>query len=150
MGTHHDGTAREKRALSAFINLVRAAESLMARQGRRVATHDLTLTQFGVLEALHHLGPMCQKELSHKLLRSGGNITMVVDNLERDGLVRRTRGRQDRRFITVRLTPRGSRRIREILPGQLGAIVNDMSKLKPSELNLLRALCRRLGRFEEE
>ena len=42
----------------------------------------MTVSQFGVLEALHHLGPLRQGEISAKLLRSGGNITLVVDNLE--------------------------------------------------------------------
>ena len=45
----------------------------------------LTESQIGVLEALAHLGPLTQGELCRKILRSGSNVTTVVDNLERDG-----------------------------------------------------------------
>lgn len=150
LGTHYEGLPREKRALSAFINLVRAAESLIARQSRRTTSRGLTISQFGVLETLHHLGPLCQKELSKKLLRSGGNITMVVDNLERNGLVRRVRGRSDRRFVTVHLSAKGSRIIQDVLPDQIRGIVDDMSVLNASDLNNLRTMCRKLGRNTKE
>ena len=104
MGTRHRGPADEVRALDLFIKLMRAAESVATRVHRAVAEADLTVSQFGVLEAVFHLGPMCQKELGTKLLKSGGNITMVVDNLERRGLVRRTRNPENRKYVTVSLT----------------------------------------------
>ena len=55
----------------------------------KVAEYDLTAPQFGVLEALYHLGPLCQKDLAAKILKSSGNMTMVIDNLEKRDLVRR-------------------------------------------------------------
>ena len=59
--------------------------SLTADLTRQIGSADLTMGQFGVLEALLHLGPMCQQELGAKLLRSGSNITIVIDNLEKRG-----------------------------------------------------------------
>lgn len=146
MPTHHRGTRREVAALNAYIPLLRAAESLSALAALRIAAHGLTLSQFGALETLLHLGPLCQRELGEKLLKSGGNITMVVDNLEKRGWVRRERQKVDRRMITVRLTPQGRRLISKIFPGHVAEIVREMQQLTASEQQELRRLCRKLGR----
>ena len=77
----------------------------------------MSTSQFGVLELLHHLGPMCQSELAAKILKSTGNLTMVVDHLEERGLVERRRDTGDRRFITVHLTEAGEALIGGIFVG---------------------------------
>lgn len=150
MGSHYCGTDAEVSALSAFINLMRAADSLAAASARRAAAEGLTHSQFGVLEALYHLGPLPQKTLGCKLLKTSGNITMVVNNLERAGLVERHRGDSDRRFVTVALTGRGREVIEHALPRQVDGIVEDFSALDDDEREQLRRLCRRLGRKHEE
>src|SRR5581483_7675273 len=100
MPTRYRGSDDEVRALNSYVKLIRAAESVTARLAPQVEAVGLTWSQFGALQALFHLGPMCQRELARKLLKSGGNITLVVDNLEKRGLARRERERQDRRFVT--------------------------------------------------
>ncbi|MBI2263578.1 MAG: MarR family transcriptional regulator [Armatimonadetes bacterium] len=145
MGTHYRGPPEEVRALDVYIKLVRAAESLVAKVSRHVETFGLTVSQFGVLEALHHLGALCQNALGRKLLRTGGNITLVVDNLEKAGLVARERQKTDRRFITVNLTPRGRDLIAEVFPGVVEIIVKEMAPLSPAEQERLGLLCRKLG-----
>jgi MarR family 2-MHQ and catechol resistance regulon transcriptional repressor len=146
MGTHYQGKPAEVRALDTFIKLMRASDSISSRLNRRLGTLDLTESQFGVLEALHHLGPMCQKALADKLLRTGGNLTLVVDNLEKRGLVRRERDAADRRFVTVHLTPAGRKLIEGILPGHVRAIVDEFGALGAGEQEELGKLCRKLGR----
>jgi MarR family 2-MHQ and catechol resistance regulon transcriptional repressor len=146
MGSHYRGTREEVNALSTFINLMRAADSLAAASARRAAAEGLTHSQFGVLEALFHLGPLPQKTLGRKLLKTGGNITMVVHNLERDGLIERHRDESDRRFVTVELTRHGREVIERALPRQVAGIVEDFSVLDEDEREELRRLCRRLGR----
>ena len=100
MRQRYRGTSKEMKALSAYVKLMRAAESITARAHRHLSSFGLTISQFGVLEALFHLGPLSQKDIGQKILRSSGNITMVIDNLEKRGLVRRERDRQDRRQQT--------------------------------------------------
>lgn len=145
MPTHYQGTEEEKLALDAFIKFTRAGSSLEARLVASGLLGDLTLTQFGVLETLYHLGPLCQGELSHKLLKSTGNTTLVLDNLEKHGLVRRVRSEEDRRMIRIELTELGKARIEEVLPGQIAEIVEQMSVLSPQELAELGRLCKKLG-----
>ena len=134
--------------MSAFINFIRAADSVSARLDARIEMGGLTHGQFAVMEALLHLGPLNQCELARKLLRSGGNLTVVIDNLEKSGLVRRQRQKSDRRMVVVQLTPSGRRRIAGIFPSHVKAIVDEMSRLSPDEQQTLRALCRKLGRGE--
>jgi len=149
MPTHYQGTPEEMRALDTFIKLTRATETLLARLAQRGTMGDLTVSQFGVLEALYHLGPMCQTALGSKLLKSSGNITMVIDNLEKRGLVRRVRDSEDRRFIKVVLTQAGKELIARLFPQHLAAIKEELSVLSPEEQETLGLLCRKLGKPEE-
>lgn len=148
MPTHYHGTPEQELALNTFIKLTRATESLMTRLGHCGSLHGLTISQFGVLETLYHLGPMNQSELGSKLLRSGGNITLVIDNLEKQGLVQRERDQQDRRVVNVTLTPAGEAMISQVFPLHLDAIVAEMSVLTPQEQESLGKLCRKLGKQE--
>lgn len=150
MPTHYRGTPEEIRALDAYIKLMRAAETIARRVSAELEPEGLTMSRFGVLEALLHLGPMCQKDLGRKILKSTGNITMVVDNLERDGLVRRERDAEDRRYVTVHLTEEGRERIRSVFPDHARSITRMMNALRPDEQEELSRLCRRLGRPDAE
>ncbi len=148
MGTHYKGRADEIRALDAFIKLNRASESLNSRLAALLNKWNLTVSQFGALEALLHLGPMNLSELSQKLLKSGGNITMVADNLEKRGLLVRKRSKTDRRYVKVELTDEGNNLIESIFPQHVTNIVTEMSSLEPEELEDLSRLCKKLGRKE--
>lgn len=122
----------------------------MARMSLQLEAEGLTTGQFGILEALLHLGPMCQKTLAEKLLRSGGNITLVVANLAKHGWIRRERQKDDGRKIMVHLTPDGRRLISQIFPRHAEKVVEEMNRLEPREQETLRRICRKLGRVEEE
>jgi MarR family 2-MHQ and catechol resistance regulon transcriptional repressor len=145
MGTKHRGTAAEKRALDSYIKLRRAVNAVGLREGEVIRGAGLTESQFGALEALHHLGPLCQRELAAKVLKSAGNMTTVVDNLERRGLVERRREGDDRRVVTVHLTESGEELVRRVFPMVVNALVSAFSVLSAKEHNQLAALCRRLG-----
>lgn len=138
-------TDSEKRALNAYTKLMRAAESVTGRINRTMAAAELTVSQFGVLEALFHKGPLCQRDIATKILKSTGNITMVIDNLERRGLVRRERAAEDRRFLTIYLTDEGQLLIAEVFPRVAAAIVEEMTLLTETEQEELGRLCRMLG-----
>ena len=145
MGTHYDGRPAEVRALDAYIKLTRAVSSVGARLAPALAAAGLTPTQLGVLEALLHLGPLGQRVLGDKLLMSGGNITTVVDNLEVRGLVRRERRGDDRRQVTVHLSPEGRRLITKVFPNHVRAIVEAFSALTSGEQETLSRLAKKLG-----
>ena len=146
--TRYRGTKDEVRALNAYVKLMRASESVSARVHGHLAKARLTVSQFGVMEALYHLGPLSQGELAKKILRSSGNITMVIDNLEDRGLVKRERNHEDRRFYVVRLTVGGRRLIGSVFPRHAARIVEEMKALTGTEQEELSRLCRKVG-FKE-
>jgi MarR family 2-MHQ and catechol resistance regulon transcriptional repressor len=93
---------------------------------------------------------MCQHALAEKLLRSGGNMTLVVDNLQKQGWVKRQRQEKDRRMVEIHLTPKGRRLITRIFPEHAKVIARVMGELTPAEQEDLRRIARKLGRGAEE
>lgn len=150
MGTHYKGSKTEKNTLNAFIKLMRSVESLNNRLNRHLAEADLTVSQFGVLEVLHHLGPLNQRTIGEKLLKSGGNITMVIDNLEKCGHVKRENDPNDRRAVLIHLTDKGKTFIADFFPRHLGKIKEEFSVLSEEEKKELARLCKKLGVKPEE
>jgi MarR family 2-MHQ and catechol resistance regulon transcriptional repressor len=129
---------------------MRAAESVTSRIHRVLSAPKLTISQFGVLEALYHKGPLCQKDIAAKILKSTGNITLVIDNLEKIDLVRRERDSEDRRFITIHLTESGAKLIAKVFADVEAAIVTEMGSLAESEQETLGILCKKLGLKNKE
>ena len=95
MSRHFHGTPRQERALSAYVKLLRASETLHTEATRSLAGTDLSSSQFAVLEALYHVGPLCLSDLARKILKTSGNLTMVAKNLEKQGLVVRQQSAQE-------------------------------------------------------
>jgi MarR family 2-MHQ and catechol resistance regulon transcriptional repressor len=141
----YKGSKEETAALNAYVKLMRAAESVSARVHGHLSAAGLTISQFGVMEALYHLGPLSQSEIAKKILKSTGNITMVIDNLEKRGLVKRERDQEDRRYYSIHLTPAGKKAIASIFPPHAGRIVKEMNILSGAEQETLGKLCRKLG-----
>lgn len=140
------GTASEERALSAYIKLARAANSAMAYARGGLENAGLSLGQFAVLEALYHVGPLCLGDLARRILTSSGNLTLVIDNLEKQGLVKRRQQGSDKRFVVATITPAGRRLIARIFPAHARRITEVMGRLTPAEQEKLGDLCRKLGK----
>lgn len=149
MGTKYEGDEKSVRTLNTYIKFMRAYESMNARLVRHLSEHSLTQSQFGTLEVLYHLGPLNQRTIGEKLLKSGGNITLVIDNLERQGWVQRRRDREDRRSLVIYLTPKGRSFITSLFPKHLAKIREEFSTLTESEMEELAAICLKLGRAGE-
>ncbi len=138
--------ADEERALRLWIALARCYHSFSRAVSAKIAAYGLTAPQFGVLEALHHLGPMTLGELAGKLLVTGGNITYVMDRLEGHGLVSRKRSEKDGRVILAHLTPEGSQLMAEVFPDHADFIEELVSSLTPKEQKQMQGLLKRLGK----
>ncbi|MDR9416806.1 MAG: MarR family transcriptional regulator [Gracilimonas sp.] len=150
MGTHFNGSKDVQRTLNAFIKLTRASESVNGRLARHLSEANLTVSQFGTLEALLHLGPLNQRELGQKLLKSGGNITLVIDNLQKNGLVEKKTDPSDRRAVIISLTPKGQGFIEDFFPQHLEKIKEEFSVLTSEEKEQLAHICKKLGKKPEE
>ncbi len=112
---------------------------------RDIASYGISLGQFAVLEVLYHKGPQPLGKLGSLLLVTAGNITYVVDHLEKSGWVVRERQRDDKRIILARLTPAGKELLDRIFPQHARFIGNLFTALDAGELRDLRRLTRKLG-----
>ena len=145
MSTQYQGTPEETLALDTYIKMIRAAESVTYQVNRKLSDLNLTLSQFGVLEAIYHLGPMHQNKLADKILKSTGNMTMVIDNLQKRGLVSRDRDANDRRCILVSLTAEGRTLIADYFPTHVSLVVQAFETLSESERKTLGVLLKQVG-----
>ena len=132
-------------ALSLWVKLARAYSTFCKLTIKQISTFGLTEPQFGVLECLGHLGPLTLGELSKKQLVSGGNITCVVDNLEKEGFVERVPSKEDRRAIVAQLTPKGKKLFDNIFLQHAKYITKISSVLKEREQQELSRLLKKLG-----
>lgn len=137
--------ASTDRALKLWVILSRATAGIERRAREDVARHDLTLAEFGVLEALYHKGPMLAGEVQRRTLVSSGGITYLVDRLAARGLVERQPCPGDRRANFVALTLRGTAFVGRIFPEHAKVIADAMAALAPREQATVTSLLRRLG-----
>ena len=136
--------SQQRLALATYVRLMRAANAARTHAGRHLAGTGLTLSQFAVLEALYHLGPMSLSDIAQKILTTGGNLTMVVGNLEKQSLACRQQSPEDRRVLIVVLTVKGKALIRRLFPEHAAGITEFMAALSPAQQEQLGSLCRQL------
>lgn len=148
MSNKFKGTPAQERALSSYVKLERAASAAFAYARIGLEEEGLTLSQFAVLEALFHVGPQCLGDLARRILTSSGNLTLVIDNLQKRGLVKREQQGKDKRFVLATITPSGAKLIERIFPDHARRITEIMGRLTLEEQESLGDLCRKLGKGE--
>lgn len=144
-GAERTWSDEEEVALRLWIALARCYQTFARAVAGKVSEYELTTPQFGILEALYHLGPLSQGELAEKMLVTGGNVTYVMDRLEAQGLVERERSGSDRRVVEASLTSRGRQLLRDVFPEHASYIAELVETLSPRERVSLRRLLKRLG-----
>lgn len=130
-------------ALSVYVKLMRAANLATSKIHGHLRDDNLTVSQFAVLEALYHLGPLSQGELGTKILKSNANLTTVVDSLERKTLVLRKRSEEDRRRVTVYLTESGRELIARVFPRHGEVVARAFAFLSDEEKDILSNMLRK-------
>ncbi len=135
---------REGRALALYEQLTRASDRIGAELQPALGGAGLTSGQLWVLHTIVEDGPTSLRELGARLFRSGPNMTIVVDNLERAALVRRRRSAADRRVVLVESTDEGRRRLHLAFPTYASVITRFMEALSAGEQTQLAALCEKL------
>lgn len=110
---------KDKLDLSILIALSRSTQMIQRRSATILKDRGLTITQFGVLEALYHKGDMTINEIIESLLSTSGNMTVVINNLEKEQLINRYVNPQDRRSALIAIAEKGRNRVEEIFPPHL-------------------------------
>jgi MarR family 2-MHQ and catechol resistance regulon transcriptional repressor len=132
-------------ALRLWVVLARAYGAVSRQAELDIARHGLTGMEFGILEVLHHKGPLFLGEIQRKVLVTSGGITYLVDKLEAKGLVERQECPEDRRARYAALTPAGATLIRRIFPAHAKVMARVLSGLDRQEQVEATKLMRKLG-----
>lgn len=103
------GDGHSKEAIRTWLRLLSCEAVIEQRLRSLFRTHfAVTLPQFDVLSELERAErPLTMSELSNELMVSNGNVTGVIDRLEKNGFVKRNRAEHDRRVQYIQLTKRG-------------------------------------------
>ncbi|MBK5187449.1 MAG: MarR family transcriptional regulator [Gemmatimonadaceae bacterium] len=136
-------------ALRAWVVLARAYLAISRHVTADVARHELTASEFGILEALYHKGPLLLGDLQKKILVTSGGVTYLVNRLAAKGLVTRESFPGDKRSRFAVLTPEGSALIRQIFPGHAKRLAKVMGALSAKEQKRLTGMLRTLGKGAE-
>ena len=131
--------------LKTLIVLSRAKQSVNKREIKIIKEAGLTMSQFGVLELLYHKGDFRINEIIEKTLSTGGNMTVVIDNLERDGLVTRYKDPDDGRACLISITDKGKELIEGMFPLHVENLNNIFNVLTKEEKEMLIILLKKLG-----
>jgi MarR family 2-MHQ and catechol resistance regulon transcriptional repressor len=132
-------------ALTMWVKLARASTTFGRLTGKDIEQHGLTQPQFGVLEMLGHLGPLTIGDIGKRMLVTGGCVTVILDNLEKDGQVERLRSSEDRRVIKVQLTPKGDSTFKTVFRKHAERVAELSSVLSEEEQIQLSTLLKKLG-----
>lgn len=131
--------------LKSLIALSRTAQNVRKREQRTIKEGGLTVSQFAVLEILYHKGDLRVCEIIEKALSTGGNMTVVIDNLAKEDLVRRCIDPKDRRVNLISITEKGRKIVSDIFPKHLENINEIFSVLTAEEKKNLISLLKKLS-----
>ena len=138
-------SAADTSGVHLWLVLWKAFRSMEEQAGRSIAGLGLCQSDFGVMEALLHKGPLPVKALGEKVLLTSGSMTAAIDRLERRGWVMRGGDPQDRRSRIVRLTPEGRKTIQALFRMHERDMEQAARRLSEKERAELMRLLRKLG-----
>ena len=113
-----------------FLVLWKAARAVQTYAEKSITDLEMCGSDFAVLEALLHKGPLPVNEIGKKVLLTSGSITVAVDRLEQKGLVERRAHGTDRRARVVHLTKEG----RKLITRAYTQHATDMEQLASASL----------------
>ena len=110
--------------LSTLIVFTRAEQKIHKIEYETIKAGGLTNSQFAVLEVLYSKGDLKICEIIEKILTTSGNVTVVIKNLEKDGLVSKHPDPEDKRSMLISITDKGKKIMDEIFPKHVDNINN--------------------------
>lgn len=143
--THSRRDLLKELSIGVWVRILRVYTVISTEIRKKVGKKGLTLPQLYVLTTIGLQGDMLLGKLGKELLVTKGNITTIVDHLERSEFVLRDQDKKDRRKIWVRLTPKGEQFFGEILSAYEEEFVPLMHCLSQEELKQLSLLLKKMA-----
>ena len=125
--------------------LNRCSQNVHKKELSIIKDSGLTASQFEVLEVLYDLGDLRICDIIEQILATGGNMTVVIDNLAKDGLVQQCMDPQDKRVKLIRITEKGKSLMDDLIPRYLDNINSIFKDLSEAEKQNLREILIKLS-----
>lgn len=119
--------------LAVVSSLNQCSQSMERLSVTVLSKYNLTISQYNVLEILHREGPLRIRDIIERVLSTGGNMTVVIRNLEKNNLINRNSDDKDRRAIFISLSKEGSALIRKVIPHYQKFISQSLSKVSKKD-----------------
>lgn len=137
--------SKKDTALKVWLKMHRSYMSVLAISGEKLKEHKLNEVQFGVLDYLVNKGSCKIGILCKKMMVSGGNMTLILDYLEKQSLVRRIHSKTDRRSIDVEATEKGAKLYDKVLSDYGESLQELFAVLSEKELENFAAYLKKVG-----
>lgn len=144
-----DITWEKNSSIHAQIVFRKAERTINLNTGISLREAGLTTSQFGVLDILYTKGEMRICHLIHSVLATSGNMTVIIKNMEKAGLIYREVDRNDRRASVVGLTEQGRKLFEEVLPKHRREIEEVYSVLTAEEKEQLISILRKFKNIDD-
>ncbi|HSB28917.1 MAG TPA: MarR family transcriptional regulator [Pyrinomonadaceae bacterium] len=131
--------------LHVWLVLWKAAQAVLSYARDSIVDLEMCGSDFAVLEALLHRGPLPVNEIGKKVLLTSGSITVAVDRLAEKGLVERRDSPDDRRAKIVFLTSAGRKLITRAFNEHAADMEQLASVLSAPERTTLIRLLKKIG-----
>jgi len=145
MAMHVKTANHETSSAALWVVLARAYRSMAAFVERSIAALDIGLSDFMILEALLHKGPLTMSELCEAALITNASMTAAIDRLEERAFVERVADKQDRRVRRVQLTAQGAVLIKRLYARHERDLDEVMSGIPATERAELRRGLKTIG-----
>ena len=146
MATHYG----QKAALSmkTWMQVFRTYNKIRAKELVYIQSFDLTMPQFQVLEVLYHKGDLNIGSITKLTMSTPGNITVVIKNLKRDGLIVSLQDENDKRASILSITQKGQTIIEKVFPQHAKNFETYFNVLNNEELETLYTLLNKLQKSQ--
>ncbi len=141
---------KELKNLKLMVTLSRCHSSINGKIYSKIKEEGLTETQFSVLDLLHHKGKFNIKEIIEKTFSSGGTMTVVVNNLLKEGYIKKEKAKEDKRQSLISITSKGINLLDYILKTHVENLKDIFDVLTETEKLILIELLKKLGKGEED
>ena len=143
MRTLEELLEENKLDLKTMIVFRKAERTIRSIEQRVIKENKLTPTQFSVLETLYSKGKMRIQDLIDHMLATSGNMTVVIKNMVRDGLISRTSDPNDRRSYLIELSQKGQELIEEIFPQHILCVKDALAILSDEDKETLISILKK-------
>ena len=136
--------AAKEQFMATVRELVWAYQGFRSYSDVQIRQMGLTSSQFDIISTLGNTSGMTFNKLAEKTLTTKGELTGIIDRLEKKGLVRREVPKEDRRSFLAVLTPAGEKVFTETFPAHIAHLKQRFERLSSEELQQIQAALAKL------